>query len=169
MKVRELMSSDVETCLPNTTLTDAAMAMWRRDCGIVPVVQNNSGELAGVITDRDICIATATRHTAPERITVGEVMQKDVITCRPEEDVQDALETMRQYRVRRLPAVDANNRLVGILSMNDAVRHAEPVGSKGHAGISSEDVLAAFKAICSRRLESDPALLATNPPASYTR
>jgi CBS domain-containing protein len=169
MKVRELMSSEIETCYPTTTLTDAAMAMWRRDCGIVPVVQSPHGELAGVITDRDICIATATRHAAPERITVDEVMQRDVITCRPDEDVEDALDTMRQYRVRRLPAVDANNRLVGLLSMSDAVRYAQPMGTKGATGISSEDVLAAFKAICARRLETDPELLATNPPSSYSR
>jgi CBS domain-containing protein len=160
MKVRELMSSEVETCQPGTTLTDAAMAMWRRDCGIVPVVEGVNNEIAGVITDRDICIATATRHDAPERITVGEVMQRDVVTCRPEQDVQDALETMREYRVRRLPAVDANNRLVGILSVSDVLRHAEPVGARGHAGVPSEDVLTAFKAICMPRAGTGPELTA---------
>jgi CBS domain-containing protein len=169
MKVRELMSSEVETCLPTTSLTDAAMTMWRHDCGIVPVVQGATGKLAGVITDRDICIATATRHAAPERIVVGEVMQKDVVTCRPEEDVQDALESMRRFQVRRLPAVDANDRVVGILSLNDVARHAEPVGKKGLSSLPSEEVLATFKAVGAPRAETSPALLAANPSGGISR
>ena len=162
MKVRELMTNDVETCDPGASLTDAAMAMWRRDCGVVPVVQAPSRKLAGVITDRDICIAAATRHQAPESIEVGQVMRKEVFTCRPEEDVRDALETMRQYRVRRLPVVDASDAVVGILSMNDVVRRAGPVGSKGAAAVPSEDVLTVLKTICAPPAESLPGLAATN-------
>jgi CBS-domain-containing membrane protein len=153
MKVREVMSNDVETCLPSTSLTDAAMAMWRRDCGIVPVLRDGSRKIAGVVTDRDICIATATRHVAPERITVKEVMQQDVITCRPDEDVHDALDRMRQSRVRRLPVIDSEENVVGILSLNDMVRRAEPAGKRGRPGVSSEDVLATLKAICAPRTE----------------
>jgi CBS domain-containing protein len=161
MKVRELMSNEIETCLPTTSLTDAAMAMWRRDCGIVPVVQGATGRLVGVITDRDICIATATRHAAPERITVGDVMQTDVVTCRPEQDVHDALDAMRQYRVRRLPAVDASDRVVGVLSLSDVVRRAEPVGRKG-PGVPSEEVLLAFQAVSTPRALTEPELVSVN-------
>jgi CBS domain-containing protein len=157
MKVRELMSGDVETCQPAMSLTDAAMAMWRRDCGFVPIVQPGTGKVAGVITDRDICIAVATRHEAPEKITVEQVMRGEVYTCRPDEDVRDALETMRQQQVRRLPVVDARESLVGILSINDVVRHAEPLAKKGRAGVLNEDVIAAFKAICTPRSEAHPA------------
>jgi len=151
MKVRELMSDHVETCLPATSLTDAAMAMWRRDCGIMPVVRADDGRLVGVITDRDICIATATRHTAPENVRVGEVMQTDIATCRPDEDIADALDSMRLRQVRRLPAVDANNKIVGLLSLNDIVQHAEPMGTKGRPTVPSEEVMLAFKSICAPR------------------
>lgn len=154
MKVRTLMSTDIETCHPTTSLTDAALAMWRRDCGIVPVVDPDNHKPVGVITDRDICIATATRHQAPDRIEVGQVMRSEVFTCRPDEDIRDALATMRKNKVRRLPVVDAKGALSGILSLNDVVRRAEPVGKKGVTGVANEEVIEAFKAVCERRVDS---------------
>ena len=161
MKVRELMTTPADTCHTGTTLTDAAMMMWRRDCGVVPVVHDN-GKVAGVITDRDICIATATRHQKPEEIETGQVMRTEVFTCRPEEDVRDALETMRQHQVRRLPVVDATESVIGVLSLSDVVRRAEPVGTKGTVGVPSEDVLAVYKAVSAPRTVFDVELLTAN-------
>lgn len=154
MKVRDLMSTDIEACYPNTNLTDAAMTMWRRDCGVVPVVDTNTTKPVGIITDRDICIAVSTRHQSPELVTVGEVMQKELFVCRPDEDVIDALDTMRQHQVRRLPVVDAKESLVGLLSLSDVARRAEPYGKKGQAGIPSEEVVAVLKAVCAPRSEN---------------
>jgi len=151
MKVRDLMTTDVESCQPDTSLTDAAMAMWRRDCGVVPVVDAATGKALGIVTDRDICIATATRHETPEKIAVSQVMRDELYTCRPDEDVRDALETMQQHKVRRLPVIDAKEKLVGIVSLNDIVRRAEPVGSRDRTGVSSEEVLSVFKSICAPR------------------
>jgi CBS domain-containing protein len=167
MKVRDLMTANVDCCDPTTSLTDAAMAMWRRDCGVVPVVQGK--KLVGVITDRDICIATATRHEPPEQIPVGQVMRSEVFTCRPEEDVHDALDTMREHRVRRLPVVDALESIVGMLSLNDVIRRAEPVGKKNRMGVPSEEVLETLKAIGAPRRESGPALPAGRPEAVSAR
>jgi CBS domain-containing protein len=163
MKVRTLMSTDIETCQPTTSLTDAALIMWRRDCGVVPVVDPADGSPVGIITDRDICIATATRHQSPDEIEVRQVMADKMFTCRPDEDVHDALATMRRNKVRRLPVVDARGALAGLLSLNDVVRRAEPAGKKGATGVANEEVVGAFKAVCERRLDAAAAARLPEP------
>jgi CBS domain-containing protein len=123
MKVRELMTSDVRTCRPDTNLGEVVQAMWERDCGAMPVV-NDEGRVVGMITDRDICIALATRGRSAERIAVREVAQGHAYTCLPEDDVAAALKTMKAQRVRRLPVVTPDGHVRGILSFNDIVTHA---------------------------------------------
>lgn len=144
MKVKEAQTSDVHTCSPDTNLASAAHIMWDCDCGVVPVVDENR-TLLGVITDRDICIAATTRSTAPADIRVRDVMKTgDVYTCRPDDDVRSALSTMATHRVRRLPVVDRQNRLVGIVSLGDLARHAE---SRAGAGVPSEEFIEAIQSI----------------------
>lgn len=146
MKIRNLMTPNVESCGPHTDLSAAAMVMWRQDCGIVPVV-NSDRRVVGVITDRDICMAVATRHRPPETVTVGEVISGRLATVRPDDDATLALETMRTERVRRLPVVDTDGRLQGIVSINDLVLHTEP-GARHGSEITLEAVLQTMKAIC---------------------
>src|SRR6516162_5101601 len=73
MKVQDVMTYDVQTCRPETNLADAAMRMWRGDCGILPIIADGQ-KVVGVITDRDICVAAATKHRDPANIRVKEVM-----------------------------------------------------------------------------------------------
>ena len=120
MKVREIMTSDVKTCRRETSLAEAVKLMWDRDCGALPIV-NSDGTVSGMITDRDICIAIATRGRTADRIAVGDVAAGQVCTCAPDDEAIAALQTMKSQRVRRLPVVDANGRLKGILSLNDVV------------------------------------------------
>ena len=120
MNVNEVMTRNLRTCAPGTTVAEAAALMLEADCGILPVVEDN-GQLFGVVTDRDLFIALATRNTRASEITVGEVAQRAVQTCRPEDDVDRALEIMKQNQLRRLPVRDFGGRLVGIVSMNDIV------------------------------------------------
>ena len=155
MKVREIMTSDVEACSPTTDLASIAMSMWRRDCGIVPVV-DESAQVAGVVTDRDICIAVATRHRRPEELVARDVMTAKLFSARPEDDVRVALELMRKERVRRIPIVDADRHLRGILSLNDVVRHSQPSGGRAAHGISANDVLETLRAICEHQLPVKP-------------
>lgn len=150
MKVQELMTSAVETCTPTSDLASVAMTMWRQDCGIVPVV-DESQRVLGVVTDRDICMAVATRHRRPEELMAGELMGDRVISARLDEDVRSALEKMRTERIRRLPVLDDQKRLRGILSMNDIVLGARPAGGQASPGVSANDVLAAFQGICAQR------------------
>jgi len=124
MTVQEVLTPNVKTCTADTDLAIAAKIMWDGDCGTVPVV-NYERKVVGMITDRDICIAAATRATSPANICVRDVMSGRVYTCSPDDEVLRALKIMKEQRVRRLSVVDRDQRLVGILSLNDLVARAE--------------------------------------------
>jgi len=139
MKVRDLMTSDVRTCRPETNLAEAVRDMWEGDCGALPVV-NDEGRVTGMITDRDICIALATRGRSADRVAVREVTQGHVYTCLLDDDATAALHTMKAHQVRRLPVVDADGHIRGILSLNDVVTHA--------GSASRTEVMSTMAGIC---------------------
>lgn len=118
MKVKDVMTETVRTCTPETNLADAAREMWIGNCGVLPVVDGRR-EVVGVITDRDICIATGCRRRDPATILVSEVITNRAYTCSADSDVIQALEVMRQQDVRRLPVLDGAGKLCGVLSMDD--------------------------------------------------
>lgn len=139
MKVKDLMTTDVKRCSPDTNLAAAAKIMWEGDCGAVPVTDEH-GHVVGVITDRDICIAAATRPRTEGEIPVRDVISAAAYTCAPGDDVRAALETMKARKVRRLPVVDQGGRLVGIVSIHDIAEQA-----RNRTGdISPDSVLDAF-------------------------
>lgn len=94
--------------------------MYEGDCGVLPVL-GDRGEGIGMITDRDVAIAATTKNKPPSEIAVAEVVSGRVHACGPDDDLEDALETMAAHRIRRLPVLDAERRVVGVLSMNDVV------------------------------------------------
>jgi len=143
MKVREFMTKDVQSCTETTDLATVAKIMWDADCGIVPVVDDN-GRVIGVITDRDICIAAATRSLDPASISVSEAMSRNVATCLEDADSRSALEALRERRVRRLPVLNRQNRLVGILSMNDLITRTD---FRQAAGVPADEILNTLRAI----------------------
>jgi CBS domain-containing protein len=143
MKVQEVMTQDVKACFPDTNLAAAAVLMWENDCGILPVVANG-GNTVGVITDRDIAIAVGTRGRAPQELRVDEVIQGPVVACSLDDDVHTALKTMRKDKLRRLPVLNSEGELKGILSINDLVVHSQ----KGNKELDYDDVVSTFKAIC---------------------
>jgi CBS domain-containing protein len=152
MKVQDVMTYDVQTCSPETNLSAAAMQMWRGDFGVLPVVA--SGKVVGIITDRDICMAGATKHRDPAKIRVKEVISGKVYGCSPDTDICEALKIMRKRQVRRLPIISAEDRsLCGILSLNDIALKAQD--TKG-AELSPEDVENTLKAICAHRPAAEP-------------
>jgi CBS domain-containing protein len=111
------------------------------DCGILPVVDN--GKLVGVVTDRDMFIALATRNTLASQLTVGEVARKQVWTCSPDDDVRVALAAMKQHRVRRLPVEGFGGAVAGIVSLNDIV-----LASGARTPLRSDEVVGTLQAIC---------------------
>jgi CBS domain-containing protein len=118
MNVDKLMSTDVKTCQPNHTLACAAQVMWETDCGVVPVV-DAEGHIQGMITDRDICMATYLNGRAPHDLLIADFMSQHVLACHPQDRMTDATAMMRRAQVRRLPVTDTEDRLVGILSLSD--------------------------------------------------
>jgi CBS domain-containing protein len=152
MKVEHLMTPDVESCTPEANLTQAAMIMWRRDCGFVPVVDSSGGRFAGVITDRDICIATATKHVSPDSVRVGTVMNRRAVTCAPSDDAKVAMHRMGEHQVRRLPVVDKEGRLMGVLSLNDLALAAERNTRRDDESVSFGDVMGVLRAVSTHRL-----------------
>ncbi len=147
MKAEEIMTRNVQSCRPEASLAQVAALMWDYDCGAVPVV-DDANRVMGIITDRDIAIAAATKGRSATDITVGEVMSGNVYSCARDEDVKSALKTMRRERVRRLPVIGSDGRLAGILSINDIVLRAEEGKGKQVPDVSYDDVVSAFKAVC---------------------
>jgi CBS domain-containing protein len=140
--VKDIMTSQPATCSPETNLAAAAALMLDADCGMLPVIDD--GRIVGVVTDRDMYIALATRGKRASELTVGEVAQAPVHTCSPDDDVHAVLETMKQHRVRRLPVAGFEGAIMGVVSMNDIV-----LAAGRRKGVRDDEVVAAMQAICS--------------------
>lgn len=141
MKIKDIMTAEPRTCSLATNLATAAALMLDGDCGILPVVEG--GKLVGVVTDRDMFIALATRNKRASEIAAGEVVQTPVHTCGPDDDVHVALATMKQHRVRRLPVEGSGGTVMGIVSMNDILLVA---GAR--KPVREVEVVDTFQAIC---------------------
>jgi CBS domain-containing protein len=156
MKIGELMTQNVRTCRPTDTLSTAAQLMWDGDCGCIPVVSDDgSKRVVGMITDRDICMAAHFHGCRPREIAVGDVMSTGVRSVGPSEDLADAEAIMRDAQVRRLPVVDSNQEILGMVSLADLAREANRKRkSKEAAPISEQEVSDTLAAICASRSPS---------------
>src|SRR5436309_11916756 len=121
-RIREIMTSNPSTVEPDKTVVDAARIMMREDAGVVPVTEN--GRLTGMVTDRDIAIRVVAEGKDPQSTPVREVASKDLVTIDPEQDLDEALRLMAQHQVRRLPVVEEDGRLVGIVAQADIAQFA---------------------------------------------
>jgi CBS domain-containing protein len=133
MHIETIMTREVKTCRPNDTLDIPAYIMWENDCGCVPVVGDDKRVL-GMITDRDICMAAWIQGGRLNEMRVSGAFSKPPHTCTVHATVASAEQIMRDYQVRRLPVVDDQGRLVGLLSLNDMARSAADAGRRGGAG-----------------------------------
>ena len=124
MQIAEVMTPGPIVCAPDTSVAEAARLMWEGDCGVLPVVDDRL--LRGVVTDRDLFIALATRNARASEMTVSAVARTNPVTCSPRDDINQAMGKMKTHRVRRLPVVDDSGALVGIVSMNDLVLAVAP-------------------------------------------
>ncbi len=148
MRVKDVMTKSVTACDGQTNLSSAAIMMWDGDCGILPVVDERE-KIIGVITDRDLSIAMATKNKLPTEVVVAEIVEKgNVEAISPDDDVKTALEKMGEHQIRRLPVVNAEGRLQGILSINDLIRHSKDDNHE----LSDQDVLKALKTICAQHV-----------------
>jgi len=117
MKVREAMHEGVEWVGPDTPLGELAHKMRDEDIGAIPIGDND--RLIGMVTDRDIVIRGFVDGRDISSLTARDVMTEGIIYCRANEELGDALRIMEDKKIRRLPVIDDNKRMVGILSMGD--------------------------------------------------
>jgi CBS domain-containing protein len=122
------MTRDVVACTPQSTIIEVAQLMKEEDIGPVLVVDNEqSRTLVGIVTDRDIVLKVIAEGRDPKKTRVGDAMSKKLITCRAEDNAEVAMQAMAQYQLRRIPVVEGNMMLVGIISQADvATRANEP-------------------------------------------
>jgi CBS domain-containing protein len=119
-KNRDVMTKDPVFCQPGDSLTKVAEIMKQEDVGSVPVVESvGSRRLVGIITDRDIVVKAVAAGRAPDSATVKDAMTPNPVSCREEDDVEQALKLMKERQVRRMPIVDASGHLTGIIAQAD--------------------------------------------------
>jgi CBS domain-containing protein len=118
MKISQLMSRNVQVSRATDTLDTAAQLMWEHDIGVLPVVDDD-GQVIGMITDRDVCMAAYTCGCALRDIAVSTAMSKHVVTCSPEDTDTAVVMMMAKHKIRRVPVVDDTQRPVGVLSLSD--------------------------------------------------
>ena len=116
-KVREVMTDNPRCVTPETLVSEAARLMKSEDVGSLPILEGE--KVTGVITDRDIVIRAVAEEKDPRGMPVREVASRELVTIRPDEDLSEALKLMASYQVRRLPVVDEDNTLVGVLAQAD--------------------------------------------------
>jgi CBS domain-containing protein len=117
MKVKDVMHKGVSWVQPDTSLTAIAKIMKTEDIGAVPVGEND--KLVGMVTDRDIICRGLGNGKKPEKLTAKDVMTKGITYCRENEEVDDAIRIMESKQIRRLPVIDKDKRMVGMLSIGD--------------------------------------------------
>jgi CBS domain-containing protein len=128
MKCNEVMTVNPSCCLVTDTVHRAAQLMKSEDVGPIPILDDlESRRLAGVVTDRDIVLKLVAKDLDPNTTRVSEIMTTDVITCRVDDDAHEAVRLMEKHQVRRIPIVNDNGQLAGIVSQADvATRMKEP-------------------------------------------
>ena len=123
MKVSKFMTRDVQLVTPTQTIRDAARMMAELDAGSLPVQQDD--RLVGMITDRDIAVRAVAHGKSPDT-PVRDVMSREVLYCFDDQEVKDIARNMGEVKVRRLPVVNRDKRLVGIISLGDLALNEEP-------------------------------------------
>jgi len=140
MKVGEVMTKNPVCCWPSSSTVTAATMMQSRDTGVLPVVYDRfTPTLVGMVTDRDLCLHVVAASKDPAHIWVSECMTADPVCCTADDDVVYALELMKKHQVRRLPVVNMQREVVGILGLSDLLRES---------AVATDKVAAAMERIC---------------------
>jgi CBS domain-containing protein len=122
MKIKDIMSKDVAIVAPEAILVDVVGKMQERDCGCVVVAKDD--RLVGMITDRDIALRCVAKSHDPKETTAEQVMTSEILYCMETDDADDVARNMGENKVRRLPVLNAEKRLVGIVSLGDLASHS---------------------------------------------
>ena len=120
--IRDLMTPNPRTLESGSSVVEAARLMRDEDAGIVPIVEDD--RLVGTVTDRDVAVRVVAEGKNPESTTVGEISSRELVTVDPQQDLDEALRLMARHQVRRLPVVEEDGKLVGIVAQADVAKHA---------------------------------------------
>jgi CBS domain-containing protein len=132
--IRDLMTTDPRSLAGGSSVIEAARLMRDDDVGVIPIVEGE--KLVGTLTDRDITLRVVAEGRSPENTTVGEIASRDLVTVDPQQDLDEALRLMARHQVRRLPVVEEDGKLVGIVAQADIARNA----SDAQTGDVVEDI-----------------------------
>src|SRR5438876_4612656 len=126
MRIKHAMTKELSCCVPSDSAQRAACIMRDENAGVVPVIADaQSRKIVGVVTDRDLCMNVVAEGRDPGGVTVEHCMTTKVVTCSPNDSVERATELMRENQIRRIPVVNEQRELQGIVSMADLVGRAE--------------------------------------------
>ncbi|HVJ14402.1 MAG TPA: CBS domain-containing protein [Polyangiaceae bacterium] len=147
--VSELMTKKVSFVRADESLSAAAKKMWDGDCGAVPVIDAGSARVVGMITDRDIAMSVFLNDRPPSAMRVADAMSRGLHSCFADDAIETAEDLMREKQIRRLPVVDTEGALTGILSLADLVKKPRGNGKKkAIPQIAPENVAATLAIIC---------------------
>ena len=132
--IRDVMTSNPRSLESGSNAVEAARLMRDENVGIVPIVEGE--KLVGTVTDRDIVTRVVAEGKTPDSVTVGEIASRELVTIDPQQDLDDALRLMARHQVRRLPVVEEDGKLVGIVAQKDVAMHA----SEAQTGEVVEDI-----------------------------
>lgn len=148
--VEDIMTRTPWCCAPETNLAEVSALMWKHDCGALPVVSD--GHVLGILTDRDLAIALGTRNLPASAMTASQVASSPVVYCRSSDDIHAALHLMGESKVRRLPVVDDNDTLVGMIGINDLILAARPVDGR-KPELDDEEVIETLRQISAHQAQ----------------
>jgi CBS domain-containing protein len=128
MEAKDVMTREPACCTPSTPARDAAAIMEEQDCGCVPVVDDDQ-RLRGVVTDRDLALRGVARGSGPDT-PVEELMTTPAVCCGTNTDLNEATRTLAEHQIRRVPVIDANERVVGIVAQADLANARARIGNE---------------------------------------
>jgi CBS domain-containing protein len=124
MRVSDVMTHDAVCCIRTTSAMNAVGMLRKFDIGFLPVIDDLwTRKLIGVVTDRDLCLAVLGEPHDPTLTTVEDCMATDLVTCTPDMEIPEILARMAEHQIRRLPVIDQDNRVQGIVGISDLIRH----------------------------------------------
>ena len=133
MKIKHVMTKDPSCCLASDPASRAARIMRDEDVGVVPIIDNEqSQKIVGVVTDRDLCMNVVAESRDPDGVAVEACMTTTVVSCTANDAVEKVMELMKENQIRRVPVIDEQHRLQGIVSMADLVGRAEVKPGQTH-------------------------------------
>lgn len=147
MTLKDLMTAPVTTCRSTASLCEAARIMLDQHRGCLPIV-DAKGRLAGILTDRDVCMAVA-RHCSLAHTPVRDVMTRNVVSCGEDDHLDAALVAMKQHRLRRIPVVNKRGAVKGLISIDDAIRNT----GLAEGRLPAEAIMDVLRHICTPEYE----------------